>query len=67
MDDLTSFDHLVATLGLDPDEYENSTELKERVRRNKEQKYVPTELLKCWGFTKSQPLSHECGPRHSSR
>jgi hypothetical protein len=51
MDDLTSFDHLVATLGLDPDEYENSTELKEWVRRNKEQKYVPTELLKCWGFT----------------
>jgi len=51
MDEVTSFDHLVQILGLDPGEYEDSTELKEWVRRNKEQKYVPTELLKRWGFT----------------
>jgi len=47
----SSFEHLVASLGLSPAEYVNSAELKEWVRRNKDHKYVPPELLAAWGFT----------------
>ena len=37
-------------LQLSPDQYENSVELKEWVRRNKNDKYVPSELLQAWAF-----------------
>ena len=47
----SSFEHFVATLGLAPEEYVNSAELKEWVWRHKDQKYVPPELLEVWGFT----------------
>jgi hypothetical protein len=50
----TSFDHLVKILGLSPDEYENSLQLKEWVRRNKDEKYVPSDLLKAWGFSEEE-------------
>lgn len=50
MDPSSSFDHVVAILGIGPDQYKDSVPLKEWVQRNKDQKYVPTELLKCWGF-----------------
>jgi hypothetical protein len=50
MDQASSFDHVVAILGICPDQYKDSLPLKEWVRRNKDQKYVPTELLKHWGF-----------------
>ncbi len=45
-----SFDHLVRLLGLTPEQYQGSAELKDWVRRNKEYKYVPSELLAAWGF-----------------
>ena len=47
----SSFEHFVATLGLAPEEYVNSAELKEWVWRHKDYKYVPSELLEVWGFT----------------
>jgi hypothetical protein len=50
MGEATSFDHIVAILGLGPDQYKDSLPLKEWVRQNKDEKYVPTDLLKHWGF-----------------
>ncbi|HUJ94230.1 MAG TPA: hypothetical protein VLW84_03120 [Terriglobales bacterium] len=50
MQSATSFDHVVKILGLSPEEYANSLPLKEWVRQNKDEKYVPTDLLKAWGF-----------------
>jgi hypothetical protein len=47
----SSFESLVSALGLSPDQYKDSTELKDWVRKNKDQKYVPQDLLKAWGFT----------------
>ena len=47
---ITSFDALVKSLGLLPDQYENSITLKEWVGRNKDHKYVPLDLLEAWGF-----------------
>ncbi|HTA50614.1 MAG TPA: hypothetical protein VK930_14280 [Verrucomicrobiae bacterium] len=50
MMELSSFDRVVARLGISPDQYKDSLPLKEWVVRNKDQKYVPTELLKHWGL-----------------
>jgi hypothetical protein len=50
VDDKTSFEHVVNALRLSPEEYERSIPLKEWVRLNKDDKYVPSELLKAWGF-----------------
>jgi hypothetical protein len=47
---ISSFDALVKSLGLSPDEYADSKQLKELVRLNKDQKYVPQDLLRLWGF-----------------
>lgn len=45
-----SFDQVVENLGLSPAQFENSAELKEWVRANREHKYVPIDLLVTWGF-----------------
>jgi hypothetical protein len=45
-----SFDELVEHMGLSPAQYESSEELKEWVRTNRGQKYVPIDLLTAWGF-----------------
>jgi hypothetical protein len=55
-DTKSSFESFVASLGLTPDQYLNSKELKEWVRKNKDQKYVPQDLLKSWGFTASSEI-----------
>ena len=47
---VSSFDQMVETLHLSPQQYQGSLELKEWVRRNKRQKYVPTEVLNAFGF-----------------
>lgn len=47
---VTSFDALVKSLGLTPDQYQNSKVLKDWVGRHKDQKYVPLDLLEAWGF-----------------
>jgi len=46
----SSFEQVVKALHISPEEYHNSPELKEWVRRNKDHKYVPTALLKAFGF-----------------
>jgi len=50
MDSTTSFEHVVRELGLSPDQYRDSLPLRQWVQVNKDQKYVPTDLLKAWGF-----------------
>lgn len=46
----TSFEDVVKKLRLSPAESEGSARLKEWVRKNKDQKYIPDDLLKLWGF-----------------
>ena len=46
----SAFEHMVAILHLSPREYENSTVLRGWVRRNKDHRYVPSELLQAWGL-----------------
>ena len=46
----SSFERLVKALNISPEEYQSSSELKEWVRRNKDDKYVPTGLLEAFGF-----------------
>jgi hypothetical protein len=46
----TTFDHVVLRLGLSPSQYANSAELKDWVRKHKDEKYVPPRLLELWGF-----------------
>jgi len=45
-----SFEQMVKTLNISPEEYRSSPELKEWVRQNKDQRYVPPELLEAFGF-----------------
>ena len=46
----TSFEEVVRKLRLSPADYAGSIQLKEWVRKNKDQKYIPDDLLKLWGF-----------------
>lgn len=47
----TSFEGVAKALGLSPEDFEGSVLLKEWVLKNKNQKYVPQDLLQAWGFT----------------
>jgi hypothetical protein len=46
----TQFEQMVDSLRLEPHEYFHSRALREWARRNKNDRYVPSELLKQWGF-----------------
>ena len=46
----TSFEEVVRKLSLSPADHEGSLQLKEWARKNKDQKYIPDDLLKLWGF-----------------
>jgi hypothetical protein len=46
----SSFERVVDSLKLSPDQYQSSSELREWVLRNKDHKYVPPDLLKAFGF-----------------
>jgi len=46
----STFDETVRRLRLSPDQYETSDALREWARENKDQKYVPLDLLEAWGF-----------------
>ena len=46
----STFEHVVRRLRLSPEEYATSAELKEWVRRHKDEKYVPSQLLALWGL-----------------
>jgi hypothetical protein len=45
-----SFDEVVANLRLSPDQYCYSIALREWVNHNKDEKYVPVEVLEAFGF-----------------
>ncbi|HST11926.1 MAG TPA: hypothetical protein VLL05_16230 [Terriglobales bacterium] len=45
----SSFEEVVRRLRLSPAEYEDSMQLKDWVEKNKDQKYVPSNLLQAWG------------------
>ncbi len=45
---MTSFEEVTRALRLTPIEFEHSTALKEWVLKNKDQKYVPLDLLLAW-------------------
>ena len=47
----TSFEEVVKKLRLGPADYHRSAELREWVQRNKDQKYVPVDLLEAWDLT----------------
>ncbi len=46
---LTEFEKVVKRLRLSVPEFDHSAALKDWVRRNHNQRYVPAELLKAWG------------------
>ncbi len=41
---------MVKSLGLSPEQYASSAPLRAWAEKNKDQKYVPPELLEAWGF-----------------
>jgi len=45
-----SFEEVVRKLRLLPEQYADSIQLKDWVRKNKDQKYVPSDLLEAWDF-----------------
>lgn len=47
---VSSFEEVVKKLRLSPSEYEDSIHLREWARKNKDQKYVPSNLLEAWGL-----------------
>jgi len=49
---LSTFENMVKMLGLSPEAYRDSGALKSWVIQNKDDKYVPTELLRAWGLVK---------------
>jgi hypothetical protein len=49
-DTTSSFDSLVKSLGLSPEQHESASALKTWVGKNKDHKYVPPSLLEAWGF-----------------
>jgi len=55
----TSFEQMVKKLGLSPQQYTGSAPLKDWVRRNMGEKYVPTDLLKAWGFDMDEAEKEE--------
>jgi hypothetical protein len=46
----SSFERVVDSLKLSPEQYQSSAELREWVLQNKDHKYVPPDLLKAYGF-----------------
>jgi len=46
----SSFEQVVRKLRLSPKQYVASAQLKDWVRTNKDQRYVPSDLLKAWHF-----------------
>ncbi|MFZ2003150.1 MAG: hypothetical protein WAU73_27510 [Candidatus Sulfotelmatobacter sp.] len=47
----STFERFVAMLRLAPEECEDSTRLREWARKNRNDWYVPLELLQAWGLT----------------
>ena len=47
----SSFETMVASLKLAPHQYHESPQLRDWVQKNKNNKFVPLELLQAWGFS----------------
>jgi hypothetical protein len=47
---VTSFEEIVKKLRLKPADYVSSPQLKDWARRNKDHKYVPSDLLEAWNI-----------------
>jgi len=62
----STFEHLAAMLGLSPEQYKDSTVLREWARKNKNDRYVPSELLQTWGFTVDTGFEPSLG-QHDNR
>jgi hypothetical protein len=52
----SSFEQVVRKLRLSPDQYRGSVQLREWVRKNKDQKYVPSDLLEAWDLEPASEL-----------
>ena len=66
---LSTFEYVVKALQLSPDQYESSVELKEWVRKNMNDKYVPSQLLQAWAFNVETEIlaEHSLGRDYSLR
>ena len=62
---LTKFEQQVEELGLRPDQYQASPELRRWCRRNANIRYVPEDLLGLWGIKVKERMS-EPAPMHSA-
>jgi hypothetical protein len=47
---VSAFELETKRLGLRPADFVDSASLKEWARKNKDQKFVPSDLLQAWGF-----------------
>ena len=47
---VSAFELETQKLGLSPGDFASSALLKEWARKNKDQKFVPSDLLQAWGF-----------------
>jgi hypothetical protein len=54
----TAFEKQVEKLGLSPDEYQDSPQLRNWCLRNASSHYVPESLLKGWGIDVRESLRH---------
>ena len=61
----STFEHLTAMLGLSPEQYKDSTQLREWARKNKNNRYIPPELLQAWGLTVETDLEPSQGQHHN--
>lgn len=64
----STFEHVVRRLHLLPEEYASSAALKEWVRKHKDEKYVPPQLLELWGFDVDDELFGKTAkpPKHAA-
>lgn len=46
----TSFEEIAKKLCLSPQQYGDSVQLRDWAQKNKDHKYVPSNLLELWGF-----------------
>ena len=64
---LTEFEKQVEKLRLSPDEYQDSTQLRDWCLRNATSHYVPESLLKAWGVNIRESGGHPAGYVLSTR
>jgi hypothetical protein len=61
----SAFEHLAALLGLSPEQYKDWTELRERARKNRNNRYIPPELLQAWRLTVDTGPEPSRGQHHN--